>query len=154
MRFDRILVPVDFSASSQHALHYAIDFAKRFNSALDLVHVVEIMPVLSYVDYEGIDLEGFQEQLQKDADSEFDRWLRETPDLGDLRSKTHIRRDVPYLEVIDASKDYKSDLIILATHGRSGLSHFLLGSVAEKVVRNSPCPVLTVKKPDFHFEQA
>ena len=154
MRFDNILVPSDFSPSSQHAMHYAIDFAKRFNSNLELLHVTEDVPVLSYVDYEGFDLVQYQNRLREDADKEFERLLRETPDLGDLRCRTSITSGVPYMEIISAARDKDSDLIILATHGRSGLSHFLMGSVAEKVVRNSPCPVLTIKRPEFEFKQA
>ena len=154
MQFNKILVPTDFSQSSRHALHYAIGFAKRFNTHLHLLHVTEDLPVLSYVDYEGFDLSRFTEHLREDAEKEFERLLRETPDLGDLRTTTKIRSGVSYPEIINEASDQECDLIILATHGRSGLSHFLMGNVAEKVVRNAPCPVLTVKVPEFRFEQA
>ena len=154
MRFRKILVPSDFSQASLHALHYAIDFAKRFNTQLHLLHVTEDLPVLSYVDYEGFDLSGFAARLREDAEGEFERLLRETPDLGDLQTQTAIQSGVPYMAIINEAKEEDCDLIILATHGRSGLGHFLMGSVAEKVVRNSPCPVLTVKMPEFQFEPA
>ena len=154
MKFDTILIPTDFSPASRHAMHYAIGFAKRFNSHLDLLHVTEDVPALTYVDSVGFDMAHFQTRLKEDAEQEFERLVRETPDLGDLRHAIHLRSGVPYMEIISQAQDTKIDLIILATHGRSGLSHFLMGSVAEKVVRNSPCPVLTVKMPDFKFEQA
>ena len=154
MRFRKILVPSDFSQASQHALHYAIGFAKCFNTQLRLLHVTEDLPVLSYVDYEGFDLSQFSVRIREDAEKEFERLLRETPDLGDLRTTTAIQSGVPYMAIINEAKEQDCDLIILATHGRSGLGHFLMGSVAEKVVRNSPCPVLTVKMPEFQFESA
>lgn len=154
MKFSNILIPTDFSDSSKHALHYGIGFAKRFNSALDMLHVTESLPFPAGVDYEGFEVANVASVLHEQAEQGFEQLVRETPDLGDLRHTTNIRAGVAYMEIINFAAEQKSDLIILATHGRSGLSHFLMGSVAEKVVRNSPCPVLTVKMPDFEFQQA
>ena len=154
MKFLNILIPTDFSDSSRHALHYGIGFAKRFNSQLDLLHVTENLPFPAGVDYEGVNVANIDNLLQKHAEQGFEQLIRETPDLGDLRKTTNIRSGVAYMEIINYASEASCDLIILATHGRSGLSHFLMGSVAEKVVRNSPCPVLTVKTPDFEFKQA
>jgi len=154
MRFKNILVPTDFSDASRHAMHYAIGFCKKFGSSLCLLHVMEDLPVPTLSAYEGIDIGVYRERLEEDSKLQMERLIRETPDLGDINLKTKTRNGVPYMEIIDEAKESETDLIILATHGRSGLSHFLMGSVAEKIVRNSPCPVLTMKMPDFKFEEA
>ena len=154
VKFDTILVPTDFSPASLHALHYAIGFCKKFGSSLILLHVLEDLPVPTLTAYEGLDIAAYQERLNEDSRLHFERTVRETPDLGDINLTQKSRRGVPYMEIIDEATTSECDLIILATHGRSGLSHFLLGSVAEKIVRNSPCPVLTVKTPDFEFKKA
>ncbi len=154
MRFQTILVPTDFSDSSRHALHYAIDFSKRFGSKLILLHVIEDLPVLASGAYEGIDIGAYQARLLQDSRDQFERLVRETPDLSDAQIAQRIRNGVPYLEIIEEAKESDVDLIITSTHGRSGLTHFLMGSVAEKIVRNSPCPVLTVKKRGFEFQHA
>ena len=91
MRFDRILVPTDFSESSRHALHYAIGFCKRFASSLTLVHVIEDLPVPTMTGYEGVDLTVYQDRLQEDCNLQFERMVRETPDLGDISVTQKIR---------------------------------------------------------------
>ena len=154
MKFQIILVPTDYSDSSKHALHYAIGFSKKFGSRLRLLHVIQDLPVLSSSTYEGLDLPLYQERLREDAKRQMEQLVRETPDLHDARIHETLRSGVPYLEIIEEARECKADLIITATHGRSGLTHFLMGSVAEKIVRNSPCPVLTVKTPEFAFESA
>lgn len=154
MRFQTILVPTDFSESSRHALHYAIDFSKKFGSRLVLLHVIEDLPVLASGAYEGINIAAYQQRLLQDSRDQFERLVRETPDLSDAETAQKVRNGVPYLEIIEEARETRADLIITSTHGRSGLTHFLMGSVAEKIVRNSPCPVLTVKMRDFAFKPA
>ena len=154
MKFTKILVPTDFSEGSRHALHYAVGFCKQFGSSLVLLHVIEDLPVPSLTGYEGLDLGIYQERLQADSSLQFERVVRETPDLGDIEVERRTRNGLPYLEIIEEARESRVDLIVLATHGRSGLSHFLLGSVAEKIVRNSPCPVLTMRMPEFQFKKA
>jgi nucleotide-binding universal stress UspA family protein len=154
MKFDKILVPTDFSEGSAHALHYAIGFCKTYGSSLKLLHVIEDLPVPSLTGYEGLDVGVYQERLREDCSLQFERVIRGTPDLGDIAIERCTRHGVPYMQIIEEARESGCDLIVLATHGRSGLSHFLLGSVAEKIVRNAPCPVLTMKMPDFDFENA
>ena len=136
----KILAPTDFSEYSKLALRYAAAMAKSFRATLYVVHVKEELP------YQG-GVEGY-----------LDLETTEKTDLmkitSELRSQAVEVEPVflegrPYIQIIEKAKSLDVDLIVLATHGRRGLSHLVFGSVAEKVVRLAPCPVLTIKNPDY-----
>jgi universal stress protein A len=131
---DRILVPIDFSVCSMLALRYAEEMARRFGATI----------VLLYVDQSLAPRSDLAETRRRAADEEvllLSGLLRERglPAQGILRSGG------PAAEIMAAAEVEQADLIVMGTHGRTGLTHVLMGSVAETVVRQSPCPVLTVR---------
>ena len=147
----RILVATDFSAYSRESLTYAVYLAKCLGAELLLVHVFE-RPVYSDVGVAHSVRSGVQ------------RWLREvksettaklTALVRQLRQQwadTHPlwREGTPSDEIVQCAKETSSDMVVLGTHGRTGLAHVLLGSVTERVLRHAPCPVLTVRPRALH----
>ena len=141
-KLKKILVPVDFSDCSIKALEYAIPFAKQFDAELVLLNVIEPYPPVPQM--ELVDVEMIQDSL-RDLET-----LRE--EVGDdILCRSDVRTGIPHVEIVQEAKQNGIDLIILATHGYKGLSHVFLGSTAEKVVRNAPCPVLTVRQSEREF---
>ncbi|MHC4140191.1 MAG: universal stress protein [Planctomycetota bacterium] len=146
IQFKKILCPIDFSESSQETLQYAIHLMLKDDDAtLYLVHVVdnrvfdygplyEQEPSVTMVVLD----QSTREKLEK-------KLLAEVPEEIQNRVETTILFGVPFVEIIKAARDKNIDLIVIGTHGRTGLAHMLIGSVAEKVVRKAPCPVLSVK---------
>jgi nucleotide-binding universal stress UspA family protein len=133
----RILVPVDFSEASLESLGHAVDLAKRYDGQLLLLHVVE--PV--YYAVPAIEVIAEQKQF---ARAELIRLAQKLGEQG-VTCHTLLRTGTPYLEIVDAARANAADVIVMATHGRTGFSHLMMGSVAERVVRTSVCPVLTVR---------
>lgn len=135
----KILVPLDFSDFSHKALPTAIEFAKTFGSTLVLVHVVD-----SWLDYPewgpAVEMNN-SPHLIKAADEQLTRVVAE---LQGHTAEHHVLSGVPHRALDDFVKAQNIDLTIMTTHGRSGIAHFLLGSVTEKVVRTSPSPVLVL----------
>jgi universal stress protein A len=150
IRLNRVLVPVDFSEFGKHALKYGCEFARRFGSELHLLHVVE--DVYPMVPEAGMLLPAqgdYLAELQAAARKALDK----VPEPDWCQGLANVVRSVetgtPFLEVIRYAREKEIDLIVIGTHGRTGLVHMLMGSVAEKIVRKSPCPVLTVR-PEGH----
>ncbi|HEY4015616.1 MAG TPA: universal stress protein [Polyangiaceae bacterium] len=137
----RILVAHDFGDASDAALTYAIDLAEKLGARVTIVHAYEI-PVYGFA--EGValtaDVGGQIRTLTSDA---LDRIVHAAARPGlDLHGM--LRQGPAWSEITTAATEIHADLVVIGTHGRRGLAHALLGSVAEKVVRTSPCPVLTV----------
>ena len=154
VRMKTIVVPTDFSEFSRLALDYAITIAQTFKAALILIHVTpekeldSIRQVSPYLE------PGRIEELLKGRESEDKRRLNEfiPPEKKEgIKTEAIHRVGTPFLEIIRVAKEKEADLIVMATHGRSGLSHILFGSVAENVVRKSTCPVLSVRPPEHEF---
>jgi nucleotide-binding universal stress UspA family protein len=149
-----ILVPTDFSDFSRHALDYALTFAKTFGAKIILLHVTPereldaIQQVSPYFDPGK--LEGFLEQRQLEDRKRLDEFIPSESKKG-IEVETIHKVGNPFIEIIRTAKEKKVDLIVMTTHGRSGLSHTLFGSVAEKVVRKSTCPVLSIRPPEHKF---
>lgn len=138
------MCPVDFSPGSREALHVAAGLAAVDGGELVLVHVWQ-PPV--YVMGETIGLSGDVVQaLVNEAESSLARWKTEAEQLGVRKVTPVFMTGAPWHELVAAAKrDPAVDLIVMGTHGRTGLRHVLLGSVAEKVVRHAPCPVLVTR---------
>jgi len=143
----RILVPVDFSEHSQKALRYALAFAKQFDAEVTLVHIVEQMVYPGDWMYPPLAVTDFATEKREQVIAR----LR-TLDAGSgVKTKHVVRLGRAWQEVIEIARETKTDLIILATHGYTGIKHVLLGSVAEKIVRHAPCPVLSVRADERDF---
>jgi universal stress protein A len=145
----RILVPVDFSEPSRKALHYAKQFALQFEAEVTVLHVLE--PLTYPPDFAVMPL--LPPDLEEARTREIELQLRElAADLGAAITATSlVRSGRPWHEVVECAKELGTDLIVVSTHGYTGLKHALLGSVAEKIVRHAPCPVLVVRNEEHDF---
>ena len=144
--FNRILVPTDFSPPSDAALKYAKTVAQRFGASLHLLHVVED-PYRSSYGAEGYvpQVEGLDDDLIAEGMTRLEKRLR-LPDCKDVAATTAAVIGTPAWSIVEYAAAHEIDLIVMGTHGRGGMSHLLMGSVAEKVVQRAPCAVLTVRE--------
>lgn len=140
MKIKRILVPTDFSRHSLKALDYAIDFAQPHDAELLLVNVVEPIRNTRLLP----DVSELLESRREDAAEKLAALEKRTQERY-RNCRTEVHFGVPYEAIAEVAKKWHADLIIVATHGHTGLHHFFLGSVAERVVRIAECPVLTVR---------
>ena len=147
----RILFPTDFSESAEHAWSFALQFAQDFAAEVHVLHVVAPPPRLTEAYSLNLDPEKFTAALTAEAQTSLERLLERSKSRN-LVFQREVRIGVDFHEIIDYARKHQIDLIVMATHGRTGLAHALVGSVAEKVVRKAPCPVLTVKHPAMQFE--
>lgn len=138
----RILVAVDFSALSRKAVDYAAAFSRQFDAELSLVHVIQLYPLLP--EMAPVDIEPVQ-----DAQANLDE-LKATVGHG-INCQTFVRTGDPQAELINTAKELGADLIVIGTHGRTGLARVMLGGTAEKVVRHAGCPVLVVRESERDF---
>ena len=146
-RIARIMVPTDFSATADAALDYARDLARQFGASIDLVHVVDD-PFLA-VAFVGAGTmvmpAELREMLENQAREQLD--ARHAAHAASLPgSSIAILLGPPANRLVERAKEDKADLIVMGTHGRTGLGHLFLGSVAERVVRTAACPVLTIRQ--------
>ena len=142
----RILVPTDFSACSDTAIHYAADLAAHFRASLDVIHVVED-PFLSGAWSAEAFIAGADNLLEEVTESARIRLASVAASLAarGVAVEIAVVTGPPAAAIVDHAGDGRFDLIVMGTHGRTGLSHVVLGSVAERVQRTAPCAVLTVK---------
>jgi len=146
LEIKKVLVPIDFSDYSKNSLRYAVNFAKQFNAEIYLIYVLE--PVIYPPDFSmgQIAIPSINAEWDERAREELENLAKtEIPD--GINVKTILKNGKPFLEIIDTASEENIDLIIIATHGHSGVEHILFGSTAEKVVRKAPCPVLTLREP-------
>lgn len=140
-----ILHPTDFSKPSEYALQLACALARDYHARLVVLHVA-LPPVVIYG--EGVipvEPQGYWDQLRAQLQ-------RVVSSVSDLPVESRLIEGEPAVEILRLAAELPSDLIVLGTHGRTGLSRLLMGSVAEQVVRKAACPVLTVKMPLRHTE--
>jgi len=153
MRITRVLCAVDFSEPSREALYFAVDVARQYGAELTLLHVYAVP---GYAFPEGVVVAG--PEVMTDILAEIERsletWKKEATVRGALNVCTATEQGSASVEIVRYAEDHDIDLIVVGTHGRGGLAHVLLGSVAEKVVRKAPCPVLTVRTADHHLVEA
>jgi nucleotide-binding universal stress UspA family protein len=141
----RILVPIDFSGPSLHALEYAVDLAKSVKAELSVCFVVEpIYYAVPDISGEGMAMAALMDDQRRSAVAQLAELQRRYAKRG-VKLATSVVTGVASEAIGSVAKKVKTDLIVIATHGRTGLSHLLMGSVAERVVRTAPCPVLTVR---------
>ena len=145
LKASRILVPIDFSDYSARALDCAKTLAEKFNASLHLLTVVPDPfalpnPGPMYVPVSPEYVDG----LRRDAESHL-RGLLTQSEQAQFRAESAVAFGDPYQEISDYVQRASIDLIVMGTRGRGGIAHMMLGSVAEKVVRTAPCPVVTVR---------
>ncbi len=146
MEIKKILFATDFSEGSSHALPYAVDMAKNYGAKLYFVHVVYDVAKTAgwYVPHVSID--EIYSDIERSAKAELEKtFIDEMRGLRDIERV--VLKGIPYEEVTKFAGDNNIDLIVLGTHGRKGIDRMLFGSTAEQVVRNAPCPVLSVRLP-------
>jgi universal stress protein A len=150
--FRTILVPTDFSAISEHSMEYVQRLAKRFHSAVVLLHVFEPSypyPVDGLAHFPG-DLHDPRNELQSRLSDRLELLTTEWRSVTGLPVTSEIRLGRAYDEIVTTARKIKADLIVIPTHGYTGLKHVLIGSTAEKVVRHAPCPVLVIRPNEEH----
>ena len=145
-QLERILVPLDFSVLAEKALRYAVPLARQFSAEILLLHVVQPLPYPSDITHmplgESVIMDPLKERLALYAEQSIP---------PDLLMGSEVRMGIPYEIITDFARYKNVDLIILTTHGYTGLRHLFLGSTAERVLRYAPCPVLTVRERERDF---
>ncbi|GJQ31938.1 MAG: hypothetical protein HBSAPP04_07770 [Ignavibacteriaceae bacterium] len=151
IQFKKILVPVDFSDYSIQALKFASEYAGMFGAEIVLVYIVE--PVIYPPDLSigQIALPTLTYQVDERAKEELVRVAKENIREG-ISVTPVVKLGKPYLEIIEVARAEDVDLIIISTHGHTGVEQILFGSTADKVVRKAPCPVLTLREPIKGFD--
>ena len=144
----KILCPIDHSDCSKEALKYAVSFAMKDEAKLYLLHIIDIRTF-----NEGLEAMSMQipdeETLELLRKKLLDCIPQEIRD--DMKVEAIVVQGIPFAEIISTAREKEIDMIVIGSHGRTGLKHMMLGSVSEKVVRKAPCPVLTVRHTDHEF---
>lgn len=140
-----ILLPTDLSKTSLTAASFALDIAAQYNAKIHLLYVLEKTPPILAIRSIDISEEKIIKEIDEDAKSQMNEVLKKVKEINNNIEVTPvINKGLDYEEIINYSKNAGIDLIVIATHGRTGLLHTLLGSVAEKVIRYSKIPVLVI----------
>jgi len=150
--FKKILFCTDFSENSHYAFTYALNLSKMFKSKLLIIHVTPepVHPEQFSIYLPTKELEELRPAQKKEIERQFEtHYLKKMDGFNDYQIL--LKEGEPFMEIIQVAKSEPTDLIVLGTHGRTGLDHILFGSTAERVVRKSPCPVLTVRLPGKKF---
>jgi len=146
----KILFPTDFSEYSQHALKYAVALAESFKAKLYVMHACEHPFIGAGMEAYHFSVPEFTAEVQEQEKKTLEQ-LTEELRAQKIDAEPLFVTGRAYLEIVNCAKELDVDVITLATHGHKGISHFVFGSTAEKVVRLAPCPVLTVKYPEHDF---
>jgi len=147
-KLKRVLVPIDFSDCSKKALQYAIPLAKEHEATITLLYIVPTN--YNPGEFGAIDYYSIEGDLRVSSENELAK-LAADEIHGEVSADTVVRTGSPALEIIDLAAKLPADLIVISTHGRTGLRHVFLGSVAEDVTRRAPCPVLVVREQEHEF---
>ena len=150
-KFSKILLATDFSECSEHAQAYAFALAKRFKASIAVVHVVDT----AYPSYAGVygfgaEVDVHIDEVKKHAQEQLVRVTEAARERG-IEAHPHLLATHPPEAIVDKAVEARCDLIVIGTHGRSGVDHFLFGSTCERVVRMSTVPVLAVKSREKEF---
>ncbi len=143
--FGRILLPTDFSDCSEAAARSARRLAERFGSRILLLHVLDERTAADPMFRGEIPLEAIRTRMEQFAQDSMEAFLVRLFS-GFENFDTALVAGIPYREILRAAREFPADLVVIGTHGRTGVEHVLFGSTAEKVVRLAPCPVLTVRQ--------
>lgn len=150
MQIKTILFPTDFSNGARAAMDHAVSLARDYQAKLILLYVIQDISIAEWYIPSSLSVADLVEDMQKSAWQEMEKWGAEVSEVKDVEKV--VVRGVPFVEIIKTAREKKADLIIIGTHGRTGIDHMLFGSTAEKVVRKAPCPVLTVRMAGKEFQ--
>lgn len=139
MYFEHILVPIDFSPDAEQALELAVMLAQQFQARITLLHAVHL-PVTTEVS-----LTAYFSEMEASAERGMETYQKRVEEVG-VAVEALVQVGIPFRQIIETAGNEGVDLIIMGTHGRTGVQHLMLGSVAERVVRLAPCPVLVTRK--------
>jgi universal stress protein A len=146
----KILVPIDFSDHSKKALQYAIPFAEQFKASIDLLYVVEPAVYPADFSFGQVGFPAVEDELRQRGAEELQSLIDREIGIR-VHARSAVRTGKAFHEIGQYAREESMDLIIIATHGHSGMEHVLFGSTAEKVVRHAPCPVLVVRLAEKEF---
>ncbi len=147
MQIKTIVVPYDFSTPAEHAFHWALGMAADWDAKIVLIHVVPLTARVSYPDAMFVvDIPKLEAQLRADAETRLRAFVA-AKGVGTVSVETRAVLGDSFWEICQAAEREHADLIVMGSHGRTGLAHVFLGSIAERVVRHAPCPVLVVRRP-------
>ncbi|HEY3452624.1 MAG TPA: universal stress protein [Myxococcales bacterium] len=144
LEWRKILCPVDFSEPSRRAMHVAAQLAREHRAELMLLHVYQA-PGVSFPEATFLAGDEVLQQLVEMVLKSLAEWKEEAARAGAPEVTTHTAMGTPYAEILRFAEKQECDLLVMGTHGRTALARVFIGSVAEKVVRHAPCPVLTVR---------
>lgn len=145
-KIKNILLPTDLSTTSLSTAEYAIELAVQYKAKIHLLHVLEKTPPILAIRSLDLSQEKILKSFEEEGKKSLDNAIRKIRKGGgeNVEIEPVLKKGNDYEEIVRYSKDHKIDLIVIATHGRTGLLHTLLGSVAEKVIRYAKCPVLVI----------
>jgi nucleotide-binding universal stress UspA family protein len=146
----KILFPTDFSENSKAAQEYAAAFAEQFQAELHVIHVLVDITMMPEPGSALTLPQNYLLDMKQEAERALDKMFPDAAQKG-RKIVRAFRMGSPYVEIVTYAQENQIDLIILGTHGRGAIAHMLLGSIAEKVVRKAPCPVLTVRPAGHQF---
>lgn len=146
-----ILVATDFSDASDAALRYAKSLAAAYGATIHVLHVLEDLAAHAWTTEVYVAaLPGVHEEMERQARERLDAALT-AEERDAYKAHLTLRTGSAFVEIVRHAREIKADLLVMGTHGRGAIAHMLLGSVAERVVRKAPCPVLTVRQPEHEF---
>jgi nucleotide-binding universal stress UspA family protein len=145
LTIQKILCPVDFSEPSLSGLAASVELAGRFGASIDVLYVLPILPPQPIDPNYSFQVPEYEILLQQDAENRLAALVKETIPEG-ITSSSSVVHGSAGKEIVKYAEEAKVDLIVIASHGHSGWHHLVMGSVAEKVVRHSPCPVFIVRE--------
>jgi nucleotide-binding universal stress UspA family protein len=151
IKVKKILYPTDFSEPSKLALDYAVEYAKQFNASLEILHVMfdETQVVSFYLPQ--VTMQTLSADIEQGAEKQIEEFCKSQTQLEGVDYSCKLLKGTPFIEIIKRAKEIDADMIVIGTHGRTGMDHVLFGSTAEKVARKAPCPVFIVRPGTANF---
>lgn len=145
IKIAKILHPTDFSEPSKLALEYAAALAKKFDAELEILHIMfdETQVVSFYLPQ--VTMQSLSADIETGSEKQLTEFIESQSSLKGVKYTKQLIKGTPFIEINKRAEQIGADMIVLGTHGRTGLDHVLFGSTAEKVVRKAPCPVFTVR---------
>jgi len=145
-KYHKVLLPTDFSEASEKAIQYALNITKGTNPEVRLIHIVETYPAIAYTGGAVWSNTQFEKQLYENAQEQMDTLLKKLSNPKNVTTKIEVYFGATAARIIHEAQEFGADLIVMSTHGRSGIERFFLGSVTERVIRMTQCPVMVIPK--------